>query len=70
MPVRYSPESAGPSTRQRGNLPSLPFVGEYENWTYENWSKPELVAELERRGLPKTGNKPDLIARLEESDSD
>jgi hypothetical protein len=35
---------------------------------YEGWTKDELSAELERRGLPKTGNKDELIARLNEDD--
>lgn len=36
---------------------------------YAAWSKDELVAELERRGLPKTGNKPELVERLEADDA-
>lgn len=36
---------------------------------YEDWTKEELSAELESRDLPKTGNKPELIARLEEADA-
>jgi len=35
---------------------------------YEAWSKDDLVAELEARGLPKSGNKPELIDRLEQDD--
>lgn len=35
---------------------------------YEGWTKDELAAELEKRGLPKSGNKDELIARLEEDD--
>lgn len=36
---------------------------------YEDMSKEELQAELEARGLAKTGNKPELIERLEEADA-
>ena len=36
---------------------------------YEGWTKDELAAELEKRGLPKSGNKDELIARLQEDDS-
>ena len=36
---------------------------------YEGMTKAELEAELEARGLPKSGNKDELIARLEEDDS-
>ena len=37
---------------------------------YEDMSKDELVSELEARGLPKTGNKDELIERLREADED
>ena len=36
---------------------------------YETLTKPELQAELEQRGLPKSGNVPDLIERLEADDA-
>lgn len=35
---------------------------------YDDFSKDDLVAELERRQLPVSGNKDVLIARLEEDD--
>lgn len=35
---------------------------------YEDQTNDELRAELERRGLPKSGNKDELIERLEEDD--
>lgn len=35
---------------------------------YEEWTKEQLQEELERRGLPKPGNKPELIERLQEDD--
>jgi hypothetical protein len=37
---------------------------------YEEMTKAELEAELEARGLPKTGNKAELVARLEEDDAE
>lgn len=37
---------------------------------YEDMTKAELSDELEKRGLPKTGNKDDLVARLEDADAD
>lgn len=40
-----------------------------EDEGYESMTKAELEAELSSRGLPKTGNKDELIARLEEADS-
>lgn len=42
---------------------------EEEPESYESWTKDQLSAELESRDLPKTGNKDELIARLEEADS-
>lgn len=35
---------------------------------YSDWSKAQLAAELEARGLPKSGTKDELIARLVEAD--
>jgi hypothetical protein len=35
---------------------------------YEVFTKADLIAECENRGLPVTGNKPDLVARLQEAD--
>jgi hypothetical protein len=37
---------------------------------YETNTKDELVAELEDRGLAKSGNKPELIERLEQDDAE
>lgn len=49
-----------------GSVPDLaPSVGEEG---YEGLKVPQLQDELERRGLPKSGTKPELIARLEEDD--
>jgi hypothetical protein len=36
---------------------------------YADMTKAELEAALEARGLPKYGNKPELIERLQEADS-
>ena len=36
--------------------------------SYSNWTKDELVAELEKRDLPKSGTKDELVDRLVESD--
>jgi hypothetical protein len=35
---------------------------------YEVFTKAELITECEARGLPVSGNKPDLVARLQEAD--
>jgi hypothetical protein len=39
-----------------------------EGLGYDVWTKDELVAELDARGLPKSGNKPELIERLDQDD--
>ena len=57
--VQYTPESSGPSTRMSGQ----------SSGGYESQTKAELESELESRGLPKTGNKDELIARLQEADA-
>lgn len=36
---------------------------------YENFTKDDLAQELERRGLPKTGTKAELVDRLTEDDA-
>jgi hypothetical protein len=36
---------------------------------YEAWTKEDLQDELAKRDLPKTGNKPELIERLEQDDA-
>lgn len=64
MPVRYTEESSGPSTRARQVSPQASTEAGYEEWT-----KDALQAELEERGLAKTGNKDELIARLLEADA-
>jgi hypothetical protein len=37
--------------------------------SYEDMTNDDLRAELEKRGLPKSGNKDELVARLEEDDA-
>lgn len=41
---------------------------EVEESSWEDYTVEQLREELEARGLPKSGNKDELIARLEESD--
>ena len=54
-----------------GELGHIPDDGEaaVEGLGYEVWTKDELMAELEDRGLPKSGNKPELIDRLDQDDA-
>lgn len=42
--------------------------GDGQTTGYELFTKDDLIAECKTRGLPVTGNKPDLVARLQESD--
>jgi hypothetical protein len=43
--------------------------GDGEVTGYESYTKAELADELERRGLPKSGNVPELVERLEADDA-
>ena len=62
--------SAGPVLESsEGDAVTGQLEGELEAEGYEAMTKEELSDELERRGLPKTGNKDELIARLEEADA-
>jgi hypothetical protein len=54
----------GPSVWQQFQQ-TAESVGDSE---YEGMTKDELSDELEKRGLPKSGNKDELIARLQEDD--
>lgn len=40
-----------------------------EDDTYEDWSVSDLRSELGKRELSKSGTKPELVSRLEESDA-
>lgn len=61
------------SGRRVRNVPhaKLTYAGDEPapSGAYADMSKDDLSAELEKRGLAKTGNKDELIARLEESDA-
>ncbi len=64
MPVTYSDQSDGPSTRQANGDP-LYEGGETEAvLSSSNMSKAALKALAEERGLPTSGSKDDLISRL------
>lgn len=43
--------------------------GDGEDVPYTDWTKDELEIELQSRGLKKSGDKAELIARLEEHDA-
>ena len=62
-PVTYTAESEGPSTRRAGSEYVMSVQDEYSHLT-----KAELEQLLQNRDLPKTGNKDELIARLQEND--
>lgn len=63
-----------PARGDVGTLPPPVFDGEPADEEeiieedYEAQTVPELRKELESRGLETDGNKPDLVARLEEDD--
>jgi len=59
MPVRYTKHSSGPSTRRVVMTPAM-----ISDLNYFTLTKAELQVECERRGLPKTGSKDELIERI------
>lgn len=61
----YRERHARPASTTAGDQPGE-LKTDKASWTDK--TKPELVEELERRGLDTAGNKPDLVARLEEDD--
>src|SRR5215207_4978090 len=46
-----------------------PFDGQEPPDDYNDWTGDQLRHELTTRSLPKSGNKSELVARLEEDDS-
>ena len=46
-----------------------PFNGEEPPEDYNDWTADQLRFELGNRSLPKSGNKADLVTRLEEDDA-
>jgi hypothetical protein len=76
MPSQESPDQ-GRAYDERGNVrPAdprwLPATEEPPSPPppYEDWLADDLREELERRGLPKSGNKAELVARLEANDAE
>lgn len=69
------PIEAGVSPQERPgeDRPNVAGLSEQdeaaEQDPYTDFTKDDLVAELERRGLPKSGNKDELVARLTEDDA-
>lgn len=43
-------------------------LSDTEDVSYEDMTNDDLRAELEKRGLPKSGNKQEMVERLEEDD--
>lgn len=63
MPVSYSKHSAGPMTRRVVLGPE-----QLKDLSYYDMTKSELQEEAAKLGLPKSGNKDELIQRLQASD--
>lgn len=57
-------EDGSYSRRVTGGLADLAEQG------YSSWTKDDLAEELEKRDLPKSGTKAELVARLEEADAE
>jgi hypothetical protein len=73
---RYVQNPDGSYRRSAGNVMEEGSAGdaltgevEVEPEGYDAMTKAELEDELESRGLPKTGNKDELVARLNENDA-
>lgn len=75
-PVRYhagtTSTSAGTTTTAAG--PVMPMGDQIDADTetaaglYDDMTKAELIAEADARGLDTSGNKPDILARIEAHD--
>lgn len=63
-------EGTEPAPEPVGDDDAVDVDGDGQITGYELFTKADLVAECENRGLPVTGNKPDLVARLQEADKD
>jgi hypothetical protein len=67
-----SPASEEPDGTEPGDGDEKESDGDTEEVPgedYDSWKNKELKAELEKRGLPVSGNHDELVARLQESDS-
>lgn len=51
-----------------GEEASTDVDGDGQITGYEVFTKADLITECESRGLPVSGNKPELVARLQEAD--
>lgn len=58
-----------PNGRNREDRINMQKHEEESASKYDGWSNSDLSDELEKRGLPKSGNKAEMIERLEEDDA-
>lgn len=63
-PSPTDPTESGSADSTDGATPAVELPGPYSEWV-----NADLSAELERRGLAKTGTKAEMTARLEEDDA-
>jgi len=74
VPLMTGEQRAGEAARLRARLAELEAEDEDSEdeaddvSPYEEWKKPELDAELDRRGLVKTGTNAEKAVRLREDD--
>ncbi len=66
---RFTQNPDGSYRRSAGNVMEGSAGDEASAEGYDSQTKAELEAELESRGLPTSGNKAELVARLEEADA-
>lgn len=67
QPEYDAEQDVDPSPQSQGNA-DLPATEEIP--PYSEWSKDELVAELKTRKLSASGNKDELVARLDADDEE
>lgn len=66
-PAPTTENLSSPDPEESSTAPSTDGSGAAD--PYDSWSKDELQAELVERELPKSGNVPELVARLREDDA-
>lgn len=54
----------------RANAGTATPASEHAGGDYDGWNKAQLQDEAERRDLPRSGSKADLVERLQEHDAD
>ncbi len=65
--ARLSPENDLTTGAGTQPVPSVPEDAYYDEYVESEWTVAQLKDELERHDLPKSGNKAELVQRLNEA---